>query len=413
VTNGNGCLPGWWTNYVFNTGFILWNVGEHYRLTDDRAWLDRVLPNMIKACDWIAEQRATTVARADDGSALMESGFFPPCSIEDDKRWRYWLMTNGYLYLGLRTTADILAEVKHVDSERLDREARAYLEDLRRGIGESIVRSPVVPLRDGSYVPNVPKHLHRRGRSQEHYESDLGALHLITCGVYDPKSPQADWILDFHEDTVYLTEPPDHRPLIPLKAMERDWFDLGGYGKCQPYLAHTALTYLRRDEPKLFLRSFWNNLVAMNFADINAFPETIAVEGGGECKTYEEAMWLQQFRGMLVFDQDDKLRLAWATPREWLASGRTITVRNAPTRYGPVSYEIRSEVGQGHITAKVEFKQHRSPPSFALRLRHPTQARIKSVTLNGGRWDKYDADKEWVLFPRGDGSYTLDVEYLP
>lgn len=61
VTNGKGALVGWWTGYVFNTGFQLWNLCNHYRLTGDRAWLDKVIPNMIKACDWLAEQRRTTV----------------------------------------------------------------------------------------------------------------------------------------------------------------------------------------------------------------------------------------------------------------------------------------------------------------------------------------------------------------
>ena len=400
VTNGRGCLVGWWAHYVFNTGFILWNLGNHYCLTGDRAWLEQVIPNMVKACDWLDEQRRTTVGKDLSGRPVMESGFFPPCGLEDEGRWFYWVMTNGYFYLGMSTVAELLAEIGHPDAGRIADEAKAYLRDLRRGIGESIVRCPVVRLRDGSYVPHIPKYLHERERSKGHYEAELGALHLLTDGVCKPDSREMDWTLAFHEDVVYMTEAPGCDSIISPEDIERNWFHLGGYGKTQPYLAHTQFAYLRRDQPKLFLRSFWNQLAAQNFRDVNAFPEfPICWDGGADCKTYEESMWLQQFRSMLVLDEDGKLRLSVAPPREWFENGKTICVKNALTFFGPVSYEIRSEVKSGTIEARIEFAPRKTPKSFNIRFRHPSEAQMTRVTLDGEPWRRFDPAKEMIELP--------------
>jgi len=409
VTNGRGCLVGWWAHYVFNTGFILWNLGNHYRLTGDRAWLEQVIPNMIRACDWLAEQRRTTVAKGLNGRPVMESGFFPPCRLEDEGRWFYWVMTNGYSYLGMSTAAELLAEIGHPDAGRIADEAKAYLKDLRRGIGESIVRCPVMRLRDGSYVPYIPKHLYQRERSKGHYEAELGALHLLTDGVYKPDSREMDWTLAFHEDVVYIRAWKDS--IISYTNIERDWFDLGGYGKTQPYLAHTQLAYLRRDQPKLFLRSFWNQLVAQNFSDVNAFPEHICWHGLADCKTYEEAMWLQQFRSMLVLDEDGKLRLSVAAPREWFEDGKTICVKNAPTFFGPVSYEIRSAAKSGTIKARIEFAPRKRPKSFNIRFRHPSEARMKRVTMDGKPWRHFDAANETIELPVRKAAFEVVAHY--
>jgi hypothetical protein len=411
TTNGDGALPGWWGSYVFNTGFILWNLGNHYRLTGDRAWLDQVIPHMITACDWLAEQRRTTVGTDTTGAPLMESGFFPPCGLEDEGRWFYWVMTNGYLYLGMTTVADLLAEIGHPDAQRIAAEAAAYLTDLRRGIGESTVRCPVMKLRDGSYVPYLPKHLYRRGRSEGHYEGELGALHLLTTNVYAPDSREMDWTVEYLEDVVFMTEAPSHDSIISYRDMERDWFDLGGYPKTQPYLLHTQIAYLRRDQPKLFLRSFWNQLVAQNYRDINAFPEHICWHGAADCKTYEEAMWLQQFRCMLVFDEDNRLLLCGAAPREWFEDGKTIEVSNAPTDFGPVSYQIRSHAAEGTITAQVRFSARRQPGKLLLRLRHPSEAKLTSVTVNGRPWAAFDAARETIELPMDQGKLEVVARY--
>ena len=65
--------------------------------------------------------------------------------------------------------------------------------------------------------------------------------------------------------------------------------------------------------------------------------------------------FMENFRNMLVMETGDSLWLARATPRAWLEQGKRIGVKNAPTYFGTVAYEIVSDVDNGKISATVEM----------------------------------------------------------
>lgn len=392
ITNGDGALYGFWSHYVFNTGFILWNGGIHYLFTRDSSWLTAMAPRIVKACDWLVEQRKTTMTRDQRGKRVLGYGFFPPCGLEDWPAWFYWTITNAYFYQGMRTAGQVLAEIGHPSAVRIAREAEAYRDDILRGIGEATVRCPVVKLQDGTYSPYIPQHLHLRRRQLP--EGELGAIHLATCGVYPIHARQVDWILDFYEDLVFL-EPVDDT-ILPFSSFVKDWFNAGGYGKIQPYLMNNVAVYLRRDKPKLVLRSFYNNYAAQSWHDINAFPEHIVWQGVADCKTYEESMWLQQFRSLLVLEEGNDLWLAKAASRGWFADGERIRVKDAPTYFGLLTYEIRSSADSGFIEASVMMPSSPSLKRVLLRLRHPQEKKMVSVTVNGKRWKEFDPSREIV-----------------
>ena len=45
----------------------------------------------------------------------------------------------------------------------------------------------------------------------------------------------------------------------------------------------------------------------------------------------------------------------------------------------------------------------RNPPKrIFLRLRHPDAKPIRSVTLNGEPYDRFDPQKEWIILPGGE-----------
>jgi hypothetical protein len=73
------------------------------------------------------------------------------------------------------------------------------------------------------------------------------------------------------------------------------------------------------------------------------------------------------------------LELAFATPRAWLASGKTISVSGAPTSFGPVSYSIARVGDAVHISVSPP-----PTPTVKLRLRLPAGERISTVEVDGG-----------------------------
>ncbi|HEX6773123.1 MAG TPA: hypothetical protein VF126_13925 [Acidobacteriaceae bacterium] len=103
---------------------------------------------------------------------------------------------------------------------------------------------------------------------------------------------------------------------------------------------------------------------------------------------------------LLVFEdpQTDSLWLAKGSPRDWLADGQSISVRNAPSRWGKVSYSIHSHIADGKIVARVTL-----PPKQAvqtkLRFRVPGEPPLKSIMIDGRPWKNFDAESETITLP--------------
>ena len=127
--------------------------------------------------------------------------------------------------------------------------------------------------------------------------------------------------------------------------------------------------------------------------------------------TAMEGALLERARHMLVFEMGDTLWLAKATPRAYLEQGKKISVKNAPTYFGTVAYEIISDVGNGKISATIEMPARKAPKEVVLRFRHPKTAPIKAVTVNGKSWPSYNKDKETITLKGLTGQVAVTAQY--
>ena len=117
-------------------------------------------------------------------------------------------------------------------------------------------------------------------------------------------------------------------------------------------------------------------------------------------------------RWMLAFEdpQSETLWLAKGTPRSWLEDNKKISVQNAPTRWGRISFSITSKFSDHKVNAEIQL-----PSAFAaaikLRLRLPEGHRIQSVTVNGKPWTRFDPQEETVTLPLGlTGKISVDAD---
>jgi hypothetical protein len=121
--------------------------------------------------------------------------------------------------------------------------------------------------------------------------------------------------------------------------------------------------------------------------------------------------FMENFRNMLVMEYDQSLWIARGTPRVWLQQGKKIAVRNAPTYFGPLAYEIISDVHNGKITATVEMPNRNPLESVIVRFRHPQAAKIKSVNINGAPCQSFNKDNETVVLKGLKGNVTVIACY--
>jgi hypothetical protein len=90
-------------------------------------------------------------------------------------------------------------------------------------------------------------------------------------------------------------------------------------------------------------------------------------------------------RWMLAFEDDDaeRLHLARAVPRMWLATGRPIGITRAPTRWGTVDLRLQADPAARRVTASVELYGRGRPEETWLRLRAPRAWGPARARVNG------------------------------
>ncbi len=90
-------------------------------------------------------------------------------------------------------------------------------------------------------------------------------------------------------------------------------------------------------------------------------------------------------RWMLAFEENDaeRLHLARALPRAWLASGRPISISGAPTRWGGVDLTLRSDPAERRVVGHVTLHGPGRPCETLLRLRAPKAWGSPTARVNG------------------------------
>lgn len=409
VFNGaNGWEQG---GYNQHHGWILWAMAEHYRYTGDKAWLERNAPKLLKAARWISHERARTKTLT--GLRAIERGLLPPGSLEDIGDWRCWQSNNTFSWWGLDALARVLADIGHPEAPALQAEAEAYRRDILAAFREASVRSPLVPLRDGTWIPQIPAEVHRRGRTFGWITVTLeGPIYLLRTGLMAPDDPMAVPILQDYEDNLYLSD----RYGYSWEKHGAQWFSRGGISM-QPNLLCSPHPYLLRDEIRHFLRAYFNAFASCYYPDTQMMCEhplpDLGDWRGDHYKASDESNSSYWLRLMFIEDDrgDDVLRLGMALPRAWLADGETVSIERAATHFGPMSLRYESRAGEGRITAVIEPPTRRAPKQVLLRFRHPDGKPIQRVEVNGRAWDRFDAKKEWVELPRMEGVTRVTASF--
>ena len=378
-------------DYNQHHGFVLWRVAGHFLRTRDRAWFGRAAGALIAGADWVFRQRRGTM-RSLPHSRGWERGFLPAGSLEDVTDFLYWLSTNALTWRGVDAAAQALEAFGHTEAGRVRREADAYRRDLRRGFDTMRQHSPLVRLRDGRWVPHFPSRLYCRGRDVGWIREVLeGSIYLLISGLYSPASREAGWILDDYQDNRYLSPPYGYA----ITDWDREWFSHGGFS-IQPCLLAGLMPYLDRDEPELYIWSFFNAFAACYREEIGGLTEhpapVLGYSNGAQFKTSDEANAVMWLRYMLVYAAGGTLHFGRAIPRAWLRPGGRASAERVLTVFGDASVAYSAAADGTRISAAVTLRPSRAPaPERVLvRFRHPERKPIAWVTVGGQRHDAFD-----------------------
>lgn len=416
--------------YDLDQGAVLWALGAHYFFTRDRAWLRQNAPSMMRAADWIIQQRKLTEV-LDGGRKVPEYGLLPPGDLEDNRDWGHWFAVNAFASAGMTRLAQALTDIGSQQASRYAEAAAAYRTDLRTAILRAAETAAVVRLRNSTYVPWVPPRPYRRvpyfGAIRVAYYSRYpqkvlplyrlsadrevlsGPMVPLIMDIFHANEPIADWILDVWEDNQTLSEPWGIN--VHGWAPDKYWFSRGGM-VFQANLINPILVYLRRNEIPAAIRNLYNDFAACHYPEANAFTEEYhqwVHASGPFYKISDEAQFVRRIRDLLVLEEGDTLWLLKGIPRRWLAPGKKIELNSAPTYFGPVTCQMASS--QSSITGEVRLPSRNPYRAAFMVLRFPGNKPIRSVEIDGKVWHDFDATAERIRLPLRTGSMRIRVSF--
>ena len=380
--------------YMLETGSTLWCMGEHWRMTRDKAWLESVRECITKAADYLIrwrEENLDDCLKGGNGYGMITG------KVADPEDHFHSFMLNAGAYAGLRSAGEMLEDCCPDAARRYTETAAQMREDIRASFIRNMEISPVIPASDGTWFRSFAPWTGHPGPICLYAEGGmafthgcftlrdlLGANYLVFQGVINPEEPIAEELLAFYSELMTINN----------------------VAFSQPYYSPHPYIQLMRGEVKLFLEEFYCGLASLADRETYSFWEHYFL--ASPHKLHEEGWFLMRCRWMLTLEEYEKenLRLLAGIPRAWLENGKRISVQHMKTYYGDVSFTVDSRVQNGIIHATVELNDQGFPPAktVMVRLPHPKGLKAKQVTAG-----KYDPLTEAVVLEHFAGKVEFDV----
>ncbi|MFO8057312.1 MAG: hypothetical protein R6V10_08465 [bacterium] len=342
-----GQLDGW--------GQSMWALGEHARFTREREFARESLPYVRRAVDWLEREVSND-----------SWGVMPPTDAFDNEmiRGRY----TGHNFWALNGLSGAISICELLGEHELAAEYSSFREDYR-GHFLSVLRE-VARKRNGVIPPglDVPG------------GTSWGNLLPVYPGrIMDPFDPLVTATFDDYRNN----------------HMEE------GIGTWHKWLHHylterVAQTALVRGEQEKALHEFYSMLLHTGSChegfEWTIFPwdnrDYCIDMGTSQFCNFPPHGWYAAdlnilFRNMLVREEGETLHLASAISPEWARPGERVSVENAPTYWGKLSYviEFRLEGAVLNFSLQETETNHAKPEKVRFHL--PYFVKTHSVTMDG------------------------------
>ncbi len=327
-------------------GEVLWVYGQHYLMTHDLAFAQRVFPSVERAVDWLEK------ARAADPLHLI-----PPSFVRDNEYANGHITGYNLLALGGLKDAAILADA--VGQPEKAAQYRADYQAYRADFLKALDRCTKL---DGGYIPPS-------------LDGDCGGQ---------------DWgnLLGTYPEHIFAPDDPlITATLAHVQSKYRE--GLTTYGTLRylhDYLImKNTLTEIERDEQQQPLKDLYAMLVHTSSTQ-EGFEFAIRVWGNRDFADnlpphgWFAAEYRIVLRDMMVRIDEGQVHLLSVMSPAWMGAGKSIRVERAPTEYGNVGFTLtQPDDDSARIALDMQWRQQ--PKAIWLHL--PWFANVSSVWVDG------------------------------
>lgn len=339
---------------VSEYGQMLDLVARYVRYTGDGEWLEVQRRKVAALAGLLVSLRERSLEQPTD--AITRGLLYGSPEADTREETQYYLSGTAWGCRGLLEAARLGRGLGWAEADGWAREAEALRSDLNRAARGSLIPG------DPPFVPPYP------GLATPFQSMTADTLASYTNYRYGPELLAAGALDQDLAEAVF-----EYRRRMggELAATTRFGDRLDDWP-----LALQARALLADDRVEQYLLALYGHLALQQTPGTYCAYEQVAIRGE-QARTYAADYCVPaqltiplMVRWMLVCEDPDAemLWLCRAVPRRWLAPGNTIRVRNAPTRWGPVSFEVRAEGGR--VVAEV-LPPPRLSGTMALRVRLP------------------------------------------
>ncbi|MGO9272591.1 MAG: hypothetical protein ACLQOO_20550 [Terriglobia bacterium] len=338
-------------------GQALWALVNHFQVTGDKDWLRTVYESIRKGALWIKNGTELTQIVNEHGEKPYYFGLIPAGEGEA-------IGSNGYMYyhdfwavLGLRE-AIVAAEAlgQDADAAWMKRTYEEFCANLLASIKQAYQR-----IGNNQFIPATP------------FDADLDIWGSITA-LYPVR------FLDAQDPMITST----------LDRMARhcqeDEYTFFVTKKIWTYItADWAMCYLLRNDLPMFYRLF--NGYAAHASPTNAWIEEIFLNthfGTGDMPHgWAAGQYVLLHRNALVYEDGKKLELCWGVQPDWLKDGAKLSVKQAPTLFGKVQFELQRSGSSLILDYKLTTASGQAAVDEVRLHIPPLGGQITSVRVNG------------------------------
>jgi hypothetical protein len=318
-------------------GEALWAFGEHYRRTHDLAFAQEIYPRIVRAVDWLID------ARAKDPLHVM-----PASDVRDNEYVAGHLTGYNFLALdGLKSAIVIAQALGHnEDAARFQKEYDAYRATFFTLLDRVSVKQ------GGTLPPSLD--------AGDWKGTDWGNLLSVTPEpVLDPWDPRVTATLKsaqsrYQEGITTYAEPDDGVFLHHYLTIKN------------------TLTELVRGEQEQAMRELYAELLHTSSTHAG-FEYAIRpwgsrdFEGNIAPHGWFAADYRNLLRNMMVREQGSSLHLLSAVSPEWIESGKSIRVTDAPTYFGKLNFKLDIS-DESHAVLHIESNFDHPPQELVLHI---------------------------------------------
>ena len=332
-------------------GQALWIYGEHYRLTLDHKFAEAVYPSMVKAVGWFEEVTAA------DPMHLM-----PATDVKDNEYVPGHLTGYNFLALdGLQSAQYLAQELGHAD------DAARFQKDYDSFRANFLAILDRLTKKTGGYIPP--------DMDDNHMGADWGNLLSVTpAAQLDPHDPRVTATLResqsrYQEGIMTYSQP-----------------DQGQYLHHYLTIKNTLTEVIRGDQEQA-LHELYAELLHTSSTQAG-FEYAIRPWGDRDFKGnltphgWFAAEYRNLLRSMFLREQGNSLHILSVTSPQWIGKGNTISIKQAPSYFGEVNYEL---VSRSDTMASLDFgnKFIRAPESIVVHI--PWFVELQSASADGNR----------------------------